>query len=77
MFLSYQWFLGENSLHLPLYDYETKGCADGLQSFGVNRNQGAESTLAYLISHLVVLKALEFEHEYEPSENKISEKLSS
>ncbi|MBB6499957.1 glycosyltransferase family 4 protein [Pedobacter cryoconitis] len=66
MYLSYQWFLGENSLRLPLYDYETKGCGDGLQTYGVNRNQGAESTLAYWVSHLVVLKALEFEYEYSP-----------
>lgn len=64
MYSSYQWFLGENSLRLPLYDHETKGCGDGLQPQGVNRNQGAESTLAYWISHLVVLKALEFEYEY-------------
>jgi glycosyltransferase involved in cell wall biosynthesis len=58
---SYLWFLGENSLKLPLYDPETKGCADGLQPNGVNRNQGAESTLAYLISHLMVFKALQVE----------------
>lgn len=64
MYLSYQWFLGENSLRLPLYDHETKGCGDGLQEHGVNRNQGAESTLAYWISHLVVLKALEYEYEF-------------
>jgi len=64
MYLCYQWFLGENSLHLPLYDYETKGCGDGLQTYGVNRNQGAESTLAYWISHLIVLKALESEYEF-------------
>jgi len=64
MYLSYQWFLGENSLRLPLYDHETKGCGDGLQPHGVNRNQGAESTLAYWISHLMVLKALEFEYEF-------------
>ncbi|WP_256004374.1 MULTISPECIES: glycosyltransferase family 4 protein [Pedobacter] len=64
MYLSYQWFLGENSLHLPLYDHETKGCGDGLQPHGINRNQGAESTLAYWISHLTVLKALEFEYEF-------------
>ena len=64
MYLCYQWFLGENSLHLPLFDYETKGCGDGLQTYGVNRNQGAESTLAYWISHLVVLKALESEYEF-------------
>ena len=68
MYLSYQWFLGENSLRLPLYDYETKGCGDGLQTYGVNRNQGAESTLAYWISHLTVLKALEFEYEFNPKE---------
>lgn len=71
----YQWFLGENSLHLPLYDHETKGCGDGLQAFGVNRNQGAESTLAYLISHLVVLKALEFEHAF--ASKKLKEELDS
>ncbi len=64
MYLSYQWFLGENSLRLPLYDHETKGCGDGLQPHGVNRNQGAESTLAYWISHLAVLRALEFEYEF-------------
>jgi glycosyltransferase involved in cell wall biosynthesis len=64
MYLSYQWFLGENSLRLPLYDYETKGCGDGIQPHGINRNQGAESTLAYWISHLTVLKSLEFEYEF-------------
>lgn len=63
MFTSYMWFLGENSLRIPLYDSETKGCADGLQSGGVNRNQGAESTLAYLISHLTVLKALKHQNQ--------------
>jgi glycosyltransferase involved in cell wall biosynthesis len=63
MFSSYLWFLGENSLRIPLYDSETKGCADGLQPGGVNRNQGAESTLAYLISHLAVLQALKHDHQ--------------
>ncbi len=57
MFSCYLWFLGENSLRIPLYDSETKGCADGLHRDGANRNQGAESTLAYLISHLTILKA--------------------
>ncbi|WP_026898587.1 glycosyltransferase family 4 protein [Daejeonella oryzae] len=67
MYLSYKWFLGENTLRIPLYDHETHGCCDGLQPHGINRNQGAESTLAYLISHLTVLKALEIEYEYEPA----------
>ncbi len=61
MFNAYLWFLGENSLRLPLYDHETKGSCDGLESHGVNRNQGAESTLAYWISHLTVLAAQEKE----------------
>jgi len=67
MFSGYMWFLGENSLRVPLYDYETKGCCDGLQLSGINRNQGAESTLAYLISHLAVLKA--FDHDHEAGKN--------
>ncbi|MEJ6980126.1 glycosyltransferase family 4 protein [Pedobacter sp. P351] len=67
VFSSYLWFLGENSLRIPLYDAEVKGCCDGLQPSGINRNQGAESTLAYLISHLTVLDA--FKHEYQDNEN--------
>lgn len=55
---SYQWFLGANDLGIALYDPETGGCADGLQAEGINYNKGAESTLAYWISHLVVAEAL-------------------
>jgi len=47
---------------MSLYDFETKGCCDGFESYGVNRNQGAESSLAYLISHLTVLQAYEEFH---------------
>ena len=67
MYSSYLWFLGENSLHVPLYDNETKGCCDGLQPSGINRNQGAESTLAYMISHLAVLMASD--HAYSPGQD--------
>jgi glycosyltransferase involved in cell wall biosynthesis len=56
---SFMWFLGENDLRMSLYDFETKGCCDGFENYGVNRNQGAESSLAYLISHLTVLQAYE------------------
>lgn len=59
LYTSFMWFLGDNDLRMCLYDFETKGCCDGLESEGVNRNQGAESTLAYLISHLTVLQATE------------------
>ena len=56
LYTSFLWFLGENDLRMSLYDFETKGCCDGFESYGVNRNQGAESSLAYLISHLTVLQ---------------------
>lgn len=64
LYVSFMWFLGENDLRMSLYDYETKGCCDGLENYGVNRNQGAESTLAYLISHLTLLET--FEDSYTP-----------
>jgi hypothetical protein len=44
----FTWFLGENDLHLPLYDSATGGCRDGLHPDRVNENQGAESTLSFL-----------------------------
>ncbi len=47
---SFDWFLGRNDLHIPLYDASNGGCFDGLQPTGVNRNQGAESTLAFLMA---------------------------
>jgi len=62
LYTSFLWFLGENDLRMSLYDFETKGCCDGFESYGVNRNQGAESSLAYLISHLTLLKAYEEFH---------------
>lgn len=48
--LCYEWFLGRNDLGMPLYDYASGGCKDGLQADGVNQNEGAESTLAWLLS---------------------------
>ncbi len=59
LFTCFMWFLGENDLRLSLFDFETKGCCDGIESYGINRNQGAESSLAYLISYLIVLQAFE------------------
>ncbi len=46
--LAFAWFLGRNDLKLPMYDADTRGCRDGLESDRVNENQGAESTLAFL-----------------------------
>jgi len=47
-----EWFLGRNDLNVPLYDYKTCGCSDGLSPDGPNRNQGAESSLVCLLSLL-------------------------
>jgi len=48
--LSGRWFSGGNCLGRPVADPEQGGCHDGLRPDGVNQNQGAESTLAFLIS---------------------------
>ncbi len=47
---AFDWFIGWNDLGLELYSPETGGCSDGLHVDRVNRNQGAESTLAFLLS---------------------------
>ena len=44
------WFLGANDLGIRLADPSTGGCRDGLAPSGANPNQGAESTLAWLLS---------------------------
>jgi glycosyltransferase involved in cell wall biosynthesis len=46
------WFLGKNDLQVPLYDATTGGCKDGLHPDRVNENQGAESTLSFLMALL-------------------------
>jgi hypothetical protein len=48
----FRWFLGKNDLQAPLYDAETGGCRDGLHPDRVNENQGAESTLSFLMALL-------------------------
>jgi hypothetical protein len=56
--LAFEWFLGRNDLGVELYDASTGGCHDGLHPDRVNENQGAESTLAFLLS-LAELQQLE------------------
>ncbi|HUZ96515.1 MAG TPA: glycosyltransferase family 4 protein [Edaphobacter sp.] len=46
------WFLGRNDLRISLYDVITGGCKDGLHPDRVNENQGAESTLSFLMALL-------------------------
>jgi glycosyltransferase involved in cell wall biosynthesis len=47
---AFDWFLGWNDLGLELYAHQTGGCRDGLHADRGNENQGAESTLAFLLS---------------------------
>lgn len=49
---AFHWFLGKNSLNQMVYDEFTGGCHDGLGHSSVNMNQGAESTISYLLARL-------------------------
>ena len=55
---AFEWFLGRNDLGLALYDSSTGGCRDGLHMDRVSENQGAESTLAFLLA-LAEIQALQ------------------
>jgi glycosyltransferase involved in cell wall biosynthesis len=55
---AYRWFLGENDLGLALGDVATGECFDGLMPTGVNRNQGAESVLAFHMATLAINRLL-------------------
>ena len=48
----FAWFLGRNHLNVAVYDSQSGGCRDGLHPDRANENQGAESTLAFLLSLL-------------------------
>jgi hypothetical protein len=52
--MCFNWFLGHNDLNLPLYDPITGGCRDGLMADGINQNEGAESSLAWLLSMIIL-----------------------
>lgn len=49
---AFQWFLGKNHLSQVVYDEVTGGCSDGLGETAMNLNQGAESTISYLLARL-------------------------
>ena len=56
MHTAFNWFLGNNRLHQIIYNPCTGGCYDGLEEFQVNLNQGAESTVSYLMARLTLEK---------------------
>ena len=53
---AFNWFLGQNRLHQIIYNPCTGGCYDGLEETHVNLNQGAESTVSYLMARLTMEK---------------------
>ena len=69
---AFEWFLGRNDLHLPVYDPTTGGCRDGLHSDRPNENQGAESTLAFLQSLLELRLAENIDQPHEQPHNEQS-----
>jgi hypothetical protein len=69
---AFEWFLGRNDLHLPVYDPTTGGCRDGLHSDRPNENQGAESTLAFLQSLLELRLAEPIDQPIEHTHNESS-----
>lgn len=53
---SFNWFLGKNHLRQIMYNPSTGGCYDGLEETHINLNQGAESTVSYMLSRMVMEK---------------------
>jgi glycosyltransferase involved in cell wall biosynthesis len=66
---AFNWFLGDNDLQLPLYDSDTGGCRDGLHPDRANQNQGAESTLSFLMA-LLEMRSL---HDPEPPPERLED----
>jgi glycosyltransferase involved in cell wall biosynthesis len=70
MAIAFTWFLGNNHLHQIIYNPCTGGCYDGLEENHVNLNQGAESTVSYLMSRLTVER---YQVQYELDEQIVNE----
>ena len=58
MKIAFSWFLGNNHLKQIIYNPCTGGCYDGLEDKYINLNQGAESTVSYLMARLTINKHL-------------------
>ena len=60
---AFNWFLGSNHLNQIVYNPCTGGCYDGIEEHNVNLNQGAESTLSYLMARLAIENMLSVENQ--------------
>ena len=67
---AFRWFLGENDLQQMVYDPATGGCLDGLHADRVNKNQGAEATLSFLIA-LCEIRAIQQSNSTGPPEAEV------
>lgn len=56
--IAFNWFLGKNHLNQIVYNPCTGGCYDGVEEHNVNLNQGAESTISYLLARLAIERML-------------------
>jgi hypothetical protein len=72
---AFNWFLGDNDLQIALYDPSTGGCRDGLHPDRVNENQGAESTLSFLMA-LLEMRQLEDSELTERQTERVERQLS-
>jgi uncharacterized protein YyaL (SSP411 family) len=62
---AFRWFLGENSRKIVMYNADTGGCYDGLEATCVNRNQGGESSISYLLARLK-MEEIGHQREFKP-----------
>ena len=65
---AFEWFLGKNHLNQIIYNPCTGGCYDGLEENNVNLNQGAESTVSYLLARLCIEK---IDHQIKTRESQV------
>lgn len=56
---TFDWFVGANRLGVALYDSQSGGCRDGLGETEANANEGAESTIGFLLALLGVLELVD------------------
>jgi uncharacterized protein YyaL (SSP411 family) len=70
MTVAFNWFLGKNHLQQIIYNPCTGGCYDGLEENQVNLNQGAESTVSYLLSRLTLANYFDLNNTINPIEKR-------
>ncbi|TRX43130.1 glycosyltransferase [Flavobacterium restrictum] len=75
MEVAFDWFLGKNHLHQIVYNPCTGGCYDGLEDTYINLNQGAESTVSYVMARLTIEKYLVKKSQKIPNKTPFSKKI--